>query len=101
MSRAPTLATVALLDPPQGKSVPRNFGVTFEWGPVPGAEEYEFEIMVDRDQNWVVADHDFVAGTVKRPSRVKKGAYQWHVRATKSHRTIFGGWSEWRRLTIY
>ena len=101
ISRAPTLGAVGLVDPPQGKSVPKNFGVTFQWNAVQDAEEYEFESMVDKDGAWVVNAHNRMRSTSMRPGNVKKGTYQWHVRATKAGGTIVGPWSEWRRLTIY
>jgi hypothetical protein len=54
-----------------------------------------------KDDTWVVADNDTVRGVEKRPSRVKTGTYQWHVRARRKDGKILGDWSEWRRLTIY
>jgi beta-lactam-binding protein with PASTA domain len=100
VSHVPTLGAVALLEPVSGASTPKNYGVTFAWTPVPEAEDYEFEIMVNKDEVWVVADHDMVRATFKRPRTVKKGFYQWHVRARREGGMVVGPWSEWRRLNI-
>ena len=101
VSHVPTLGAVVLLDPPTGTSLPKNYGVTFTWTPVPDAEDYEFEIMVNKDEVWVVADHDMVRTTFKRPHSTKKGFYQWHVRARREGGNVAGPWSEWRRLNIH
>lgn len=101
VSRAPTLGAVMLLDPGPSASLPRNYGVVFRWSAVPEAEDYEFEIFKAKDDTWVVADHDVERRNEKRPSRVHRGTYQWHVRARKANGTITGPWSEFRRLTIY
>jgi beta-lactam-binding protein with PASTA domain len=100
VSHVPTLGAVTLLDPASGTSLPKNYGVTFTWSPVPDAEDYEFEIMVNKDEVWVVADHDMVRATFKRPHSTKKGFYQWHVRARAEGGNVVGPWSEWRRLNI-
>ena len=101
VSRAPTLPQVTLLQPATGTSIPRNYGVTFYWNPVPEAEDYQFEIFVWKDDTWVQADNDIERNPQKRPSKVKKGTYQWHIRARRGGGSIMGPWSEWRRLTIY
>lgn len=101
VARAPTLGMVTLYEPFDRASIPRNYGVTFTWSPVAGAEDYVFEISVNKDGNWQIADNDVIRGTSKRPSRVKGGYYQWHVRARGNGGKVLGPWSEWRRLTIY
>lgn len=101
VSRAPTLGAVMLIDPAPSASLPKNYGVVFRWTPVPEAEDYEFEIFKAKDDTWVVADHDIERKAEKRPSRVRTGTYQWHVRARRANGTITGPWSEFRRLTIY
>ncbi|MFO0931165.1 MAG: PASTA domain-containing protein [Planctomycetota bacterium] len=101
VSRAPTLGAVMLIDPAPSASMPKNYGVVFRWTPVPEAEDYEFEIFKAKDDTWVVADHDIERKVEKRPSRVRTGTYQWHVRARRANGTITGPWSEFRRLTIY
>lgn len=101
VARAPSLAQVTLVSPPSGTSLPKNYGVLFVWNPVPGADDYQFEIFKWKDDTWVVADNDIERKTEKRPSRVKSGVYQWHVRARRANGSILGDWSEWRRLTIY
>jgi serine/threonine-protein kinase len=101
VSRAPTLGAVMLIDPAPSASLPKNYGVVFRWTPVPEAEDYEFEIFKAKDDTWVVADHDIERKVEKRPSRVRTGTYQWHVRARRANGTITGPWSEFRRLTIY
>jgi len=101
VSRAPTLGAVRLLDPAPSASLPKNYGLVFRWTPVPEAEDYEFEIFKAKDDTWVVADHDIERKAEKRPSRVKTGTYQWHVRARRANGAITGPWSEFRRVTIY
>jgi beta-lactam-binding protein with PASTA domain len=100
VSHVPTLGPVTLIEPISGTSLPKNYGVTFRWTPVQDAEDYEFEIMVNKDEVWVVADHDMVRATSKRPHSTKKGFYQWHVRARSEGGNVVGPWSEWRRLNI-
>jgi len=101
VARAPTLAQPVLLGPPSGTATPKNFGVLFQWAPVPDAEDYQFEIFKWKGDSWVTADNDITQGTQKRPSRVHAGTYQWHIRARRARGTILSPWSEWRRLTIY
>lgn len=101
VSRAPTLGAVTLLDPVNGASMSKNAGLVFRWSAVPDAEDYEFEIFKAKADTWVVADHDIERKNEKRPSRVREGIYQWHVRARRANGTIVGPWSEFRRLTIY
>jgi beta-lactam-binding protein with PASTA domain len=101
VGRAAALSRVQLLEPGSGTAVPKKFGVTFRWSPVEGAEDYQFQILVWKDDTWVVADNDTLKSVEKRPSRVKSGTYQWHVRARRKDGKVVGDWSEWRRLTIY
>jgi beta-lactam-binding protein with PASTA domain len=95
------LAMPVLLAPPSGNATPRAYGITFQWQPVPGAEDYQFEVMVLKGDAWVVADNDVVRGTYKRPSQVKRGRYRWHVRGRRDDGKVHGPWSEWRDFSIY
>jgi beta-lactam-binding protein with PASTA domain len=101
VARAPSLAQVILTGPADRTALPRNFGVTFTWNPVPGAEDYQFQIMENKNGEWKVADDDILRVPTKRPARVHAGWYQWHVRARGQGGAVSGPWSEWRRLQIY
>jgi hypothetical protein len=95
------LSVPVLIAPPSGNATPRAYGITFQWQAVPGAEDYQFEVMVLKGDSWVVADNDAVRGTFKRPSHVKRGRYRWHVRARRNDGAVHGPWSEWRDFSIY
>jgi beta-lactam-binding protein with PASTA domain len=95
------LGMPVLLAPPSGTVTPRAYGITFQWNPVPGADDYQIEVQVQKDDTWVVADNDPVKGTVKRPHHVKRGKYRWHVRARRDGGRVHGPWSEWREFSIY
>jgi beta-lactam-binding protein with PASTA domain len=95
------LGMPVLLAPPSGNATPRAYGITFQWQPVAGAEDYQFEVVVLKGDAWVVADNDVVRGTYKRPSHVKRGRYRWHVRARRNGGAVHGPWSEWRDFSIY
>jgi beta-lactam-binding protein with PASTA domain len=97
----PPLPTVVLTGPPDRQSVPKQHGVTFNWMPVPEADDYQFYIDVEKDGTWVTADNDVVGANYKKPSHVNRGRYRWHVRARRAGGTILGPWSEWRLLSIY
>lgn len=101
VARATPLGQVVLYEPAHKMSVPRAYGGTFRWSSVPGAEDYQFEILVLKDGVWVTADNDIVRDTTKRPAHIKKGTYQWHVRARRDGGRVLGPWSEWRQATWY
>jgi serine/threonine-protein kinase len=101
VAKAPTLDAVVLIEPRDRDSIARAYGVLFRWNPVSGAEDYELEVMVNKDDAWVVGDREILKVPNKKPNRVKKGLYMWHVRARRDNGTVLGPWSEWRRLSIY
>jgi hypothetical protein len=90
-----------LIDPSPSASLLKNYGVVFRWTPVPRPRTTSSRSGKALDDTWVVADHEIERKAEKRPSRVRTGTYQWHVRARRANGTITGPWSEFRRLTIY
>lgn len=101
VTRAPTIGMTTLTSPPNGYSGPKGTRVPYAWTAVADAEDYQFEILVWKDDTWVVADNDIVRGIEKRPHHNRKGTYQWHVRARRDGGKVVGPWSEWRRLSYY
>ncbi len=101
VARVTPLGQVVLYEPAQKTSVPRAYGGTFRWSSVPGAEDYQLEILALKDGAWVPADNEILGDTTKRPSKFKKGTFQWHVRARRDKGRIVGPWSEWRQITWY
>lgn len=89
---APTLPTPAPVYPGMGeKQVPMN--IRFEWKPVPGADEYEIQVALEKQFRVILSEKNGLKETSFEMGKLLPGTtYYWRVRATGKE-----GASDWPR----
>ncbi len=99
--RAPALGSPTLIEPAHRVALPRNHGVIFRWNPVPGAEDYQIEVLSWKDGGWQRENQYELRDPFMKVGKSRAGRYQWHVRARRAGGTITGPWSEFWSLQVY
>lgn len=85
-----------LLSPPDGAGIYRGMPIPFEWGAVPDATGYNFEIAFPSDATISIALPFFVTSFVVNPelaAELPDGEYRWRVQAVFGDEN--GGWADW------
>jgi beta-lactam-binding protein with PASTA domain len=101
VARVPPLDQVVLVDPAPRATLPRDRGAVLRWLAVAGAEDYQVELVVLKDGAWVRSSNDVSNDLRHTLKKVRRGTYQWHVRARRDDGKVLGPWSEWRQITWY
>ncbi len=94
------LGVPTLISPSEGQSFPEDYGATFQWTAVRGAQGYEW--VLEREAQggaFGPATSHRVTAPRYRPPRVARGRYRWRVRALRGDQA--GPWSVWFRLFMY
>jgi beta-lactam-binding protein with PASTA domain len=99
VARVPPLDQVVLIDPPHRAALPQSHEASLRWLAVTGAEDYEVEVLVWKDGAWVRANHTPSTDLRHTLKKMRRGTYQWHVRARRDKGRVVGAWSEWRQIT--
>ncbi|HUT02797.1 MAG TPA: hypothetical protein VM163_02770 [bacterium] len=85
-----------LLSPPDGAAIYRGMPIPFEWGAVPEAMGYNFEIAFPGDATVSVVLPFFITSLVVNPelaAQLPDGEYRWRVQATFEDGD--GDWADW------
>jgi beta-lactam-binding protein with PASTA domain len=97
------LGRPSLLAPAADSTFPKNYGATFQWSAVQGAQRYEWELHSEQGGQWALMATMVVQETRYRPERMPAGRFRWRVRAVADN-AISGGkgeWSDFLRLYMY
>jgi beta-lactam-binding protein with PASTA domain len=101
VARVPPLDQVVVVEPLHRTAIPSGHAAPFKWLPVPGAEDYQVEVLVWKDGAWVRAMNEISKDERQNFKKLRRGTYQWHVRARRDDGRVVGAWSEWRQFTSY